>query len=95
MSALQPRDRVQILVGLHAGKPGTVHSLDGEGYWVLPDGVSTPALYEAYELAEEDDGTEAEAYAVVEVPRQHRAEPVGDLRPRWSQAGYASVRWSR
>jgi len=92
MSALRPRDRVLILVGLHAGKPGTVHSLDGEGYWILPDGVSTPALYEAHELAEEDDGTEAEALAPVEAPRQHRAEPITDLRARWSQAGVMSVR---
>lgn len=41
----------------------------------------------------DDDGTEAEALAPVEVPR-HPEQP-DDLRPRWSQAGYASVRWSR
>lgn len=38
----------------------------------------------------DDDGTEAEALAPVEVPR-HPERPA-DLRPRWSQAGYASVR---
>lgn len=29
--------------------------------------------------------------AAVEVPRQHRAVPVSDLRPRWSHAGVMSV----
>src|SRR5690606_22229735 len=37
----------------------------------------------------DDDGTEAEALAPVEVPR-HPERPAA-LRPRWSQAGYASV----
>jgi hypothetical protein len=41
---------VRVLVGLHAGKRAVVHELDGGGYWCRPDGVATPALYEAGEL---------------------------------------------
>jgi hypothetical protein len=41
---------VRVLVGLHAGKRAVVHELDGGGYWCRPDGVATPALYEADEL---------------------------------------------
>lgn len=97
MTGLATGDPVQILVGLHASKRGTIHSLDGEGFWVLPDGVTTPALYEVFELAPdlqaigaetiaeyapEDDGTEAEALAHVEVPRRSS-----------SQAGLAAIRY--
>jgi len=90
-AAFRVDDRVLIGAGRHAGKVGTVRELDGEGFWVLPDGAHTPAPYEAYELtlhlesegaqALEDDGTEAEALAPVERPMA-----------RWSQAGVMSVR---
>jgi len=66
---------------LHRGKAGTVVTVESSAslFWVRPDGVATPVLYTAEELAllieDEDDGTEAEALAHVEVPRSIAVVP--------------------